>query len=125
MTAASVAGRRIILAIFFVGLLAAPVLLKQPSLSRVGSETDAKSSALSRYGFFLEEVAHSAKIDFVHHAPVLVAKLAPIMPEMAPMAACSSFFDYNAAACPKLYFLVGPGEVRTRSTTIFVTGLSK
>src|SRR3984957_6000976 len=105
MTAASVAGRRIILAIFFVGLLAAPVLLKQPSLSRVGSETDAKSSALSRYGFFLEEVAHSAKIDFVHHAPVLDAKLAPIMPEIASMGASVSIVDYDRDGWPDIYVL--------------------
>ena len=105
MTAASVAGRRIILSIFFVGLLAAPVLLKQPSVSRVGSETDAKSSALSRYGFFLEEVAHSAKIDFVHHAPVLDAKLAPIMPEIASMGASVSIVDYDRDGWPDIYVL--------------------
>jgi enediyne biosynthesis protein E4 len=105
MTAASVAGRRIILTIFFVGLLAAPVLLKQPSVSRVGSETDARSSALSRYGFFLEEVAHSAKIDFVHHAPVLDAKLAPIMPEIASMGASVSIVDYDRDGWPDIYVL--------------------
>ena len=106
MTAASVAGRRIILAIFFVGLLAAPVLLKQTSAYRgVGLETNAKSSALSRYGFFLEEVAHSANIDFVHHAPVLDARLAHIMPEIASMGASVSIVDYDHDGWPDIYVL--------------------
>ncbi|TMJ46533.1 MAG: CRTAC1 family protein [Alphaproteobacteria bacterium] len=104
MTEALVARRRVLLSIFFVGLLAAPIFLKQPSAFRgVGSETDARSSALSRYGFFLEEVAHSANIDFVHHAPVLDAKLAPIMPEIASMGASVSIVDYDRDGWPDIY----------------------
>jgi hypothetical protein len=106
MTAASVAKKRIILSIFFVGLLAAPVLLKQTSSYRGADlETNAKSSALSRYGFFLEEVAHSSKVDFVHHAPVLDARLAPIMPEIASMGASVSIVDYDRDGWPDIYVL--------------------
>jgi hypothetical protein len=106
MTAASVAKKRIILSIFFVGMLAAPVLLKQTSAYRgVGLEANAKSSALSRYGFFLEEVAHSANIDFVHHAPVLDARLAHIMPEIASMGASVSIVDYDRDGWPDIYVL--------------------
>jgi enediyne biosynthesis protein E4 len=104
MTAALVARKRLLLSIFFVGLLAAPILLKQLSAFRgAGSETDAKSSALSRYGFFLEEVAHSANVDFVHHAPILDPKLAPIMPEIASMGASVSIVDYDRDGWPDIY----------------------
>jgi hypothetical protein len=103
MTAALVARKRLLLSFFFVGLLAAPILLKQPAFRSVSSETDAKSSALSRYGFFLEEVAHAANIDFVHHAPVLDAKLAPIMPEIASMGASVSIVDYDRDGWPDIY----------------------
>ena len=55
MMVASIGMKRLFLSIFFVGLLAAPILLKQSSALRVvGSGPDAKSAALSRYGFFLE-----------------------------------------------------------------------
>jgi hypothetical protein len=59
---------KMLLALFFAGLLATPVVLKQMSeRQRVAAVPDAKAAALSRYGFFLEEVSHSAGIDFVHH----------------------------------------------------------
>jgi hypothetical protein len=113
MTAASISRKRLLLSIVFVGLLAAPILLKQPPAVRgVGSEADAKSSALSRYGFFLEEVAHSANVDFVHHAPVLDSKLAPIMPEIASMGASVSIVDYDHDGWPDIYVVDSRDEGR-------------
>jgi hypothetical protein len=104
MTRALLARRRALVSIFFAALLVTPILLKQSSALRdVGSQTDAKSTALSRYGFFLEEVAHSINIDFVHHAPVLDAKLAPIMPEMASLGASVSIVDYDRDGWPDIY----------------------
>jgi enediyne biosynthesis protein E4 len=103
---ASIGMKRLFLSIFFVGLLAAPILLKQSSALRiVDSGSDVKSTALSRYGFFLEETAHNAGIDFVHEAPVLDPKLAPIMPEMAALGASVSIVDYDRDGWPDIYVL--------------------
>ena len=106
MMEASIGMKRLFLSIFFVGLLAAPILLKQSSALRtVGSGPDVKSTALSRYGFFLEETAHNAGVDFVHEAPVLDPKLAPIMPEMAALGASVSIVDYDRDGWPDIYVL--------------------
>ena len=106
MMGASIGMKRLLLSIFFIGLLAAPVLFKQSSALRVvGSGPDVKSTALSRYGFFLEETAHHAGIDFVHEAPVLDPKLAPIMPEMAALGASVSIVDYDRDGWPDIYVL--------------------
>ena len=106
MMGASIGMKRLLLSIFFIGLLAAPVLFKQSSALRVvGSGSDVKSTALSRYGFFLEETAHHAGIDFVHEAPVLDPKLAPIMPEMAALGASVSIVDYDRDGWPDIYVL--------------------
>ncbi|HEV2976005.1 MAG TPA: CRTAC1 family protein [Casimicrobiaceae bacterium] len=93
-----------LLALFFAGLLATPVVLKQMSArQRVASVPDAKAAALSRYGFFLEEVSHSAGIDFVHHAPTLDHKLDPIMPEVTSMGAAVSIVDFDRDGWPDIY----------------------
>jgi enediyne biosynthesis protein E4 len=106
MMGASIGMKRLLLSIFFIGLLAAPILLKQSSALRVvGSGSDVKSAALSRYGFFLEETAHYVGIDFVHEAPVLDPKLAPIMPEMAALGASVSIVDYDRDGWPDIYVL--------------------
>src|SRR5262249_30293632 len=87
-----------------VGLLAAPILLKQSPAPRVvGLKPDVKSTALSRCDFFLEETTHHAGFDFVPEAPVLHPKLAPIMPEMAALRASVSIFDYDRDGWPDIY----------------------
>jgi hypothetical protein len=104
MIGSSIARRRILLSLFFAGLLATPILIKwTPVFRLVGSEIDAKSAALSRYGFVLEEVSHSRGIDFVHHAPTLDRKLTPIMPEVASMGASVSIVDYDRDGWPDIY----------------------
>ena len=106
MMEASISRKRLLLSIFFVGLLAAPIVLKQSSALRVaGSGSDVKSTALSRYGFFLEETSRFAGIDFVHKAPVLDPKLGPIMPEMAALGASVSIVDYDRDGWPDIYVL--------------------
>ena len=40
-------------------------------------------------------VSNAAGIDFVHHAPILDAKLNPIMPEVASMGASASVVDFR------------------------------
>ena len=73
--------RKGLLGLFFVALLATPLVVKQMSTrndSRFAA--DAKATALERHGFYFEEVARAAGIDFVHRAPTLDPQLAPIMP---------------------------------------------
>src|SRR4051812_13549889 len=79
---------RIALTVLFVALLAAPVVVKRMSAPQTtASSADHRSSALARHGFYLQEVARSTGIDFVHQAPKLDRVLDPIMPEMASLGA--------------------------------------
>jgi len=95
---------RVILVVFFIGLLATPFVVKRMSVGREAdrSKADAKT-ALARHGFYLEEVSHAAGIDFVHHAPKLDAKLDPIMPEVASMGASVSIVDFDRDGWPDIY----------------------
>src|SRR3984893_1883095 len=94
----------IILAILFVGMLAAPLAIKQVSARR--EEAQAKldeGQAIARYGFHLQEVSQQAGIHFVHQAPTLDAKLEGIMPEVASMGAAVSIVDFDRDGWPDLY----------------------
>ena len=84
MTANRVA--RAILLLFFIALLATPLVIKRMSARREAdrSKFDPKT-ALARHGFYLEEVSHAAGINFVHQSPKLDSKLDRIMPEVASM----------------------------------------
>ena len=95
---------RLLLGIVFIGLLATPFAMKHlPTRQAVDSGSDAKSAALTRYGFYLEETAHAAGIDFVHRAPSLDPKLAPIMPQVASMGASASIVDFDRDGWPDIY----------------------
>ena len=95
---------RIALGIVFVVLLAAPLVVKQMSArSTSATGADAKANALSRHGFYLQEVAKSAGIDFVHHAPKLDRVLDPIMPEMASLGAAVSIVDVDRDGWSDIY----------------------
>ena len=94
-----------ILTAIFIGLLAAPLVMRRISARHAvaaKAKLDAKQS-LARHGFYLQEVSHAAGIDFVHQAPVLDAKLAHIMPEVASMGASVSVVDFNRDGWPDLY----------------------
>ena len=79
---------RALLAVVFVGMLAAPVLVKRLSAPTAPGEAgELVGAAGSAYGFRLTEVSKGAGIDFTHRAPTLDAKLAPIMPEVASLGA--------------------------------------
>jgi len=95
---------RILLFLFFAGLIATPVVLSHLSALRkaANSKTD-DASALSRYGFYFTEVSKQAGINFIHHAPVLDPQLAPIMPEVASMGASVSIVDYDRDGWPDIY----------------------
>src|SRR2546429_8821303 len=77
---------RALLGLFFIALLATPLVIKQMSARQAaGSTLEAKAAALTRHGFYLEEIAHAAGIDFVYHAPALGHQVGPIMPEVASL----------------------------------------
>jgi enediyne biosynthesis protein E4 len=95
---------RILLAIFFLGLLATPLVIKEAAARR--QEAQAKldqSQALARYGFHLQEVSQQAGIHFVHQAPELDPKLEGIMPQVASMGASVSIVDFDRDGWPDIY----------------------
>src|SRR5271156_4898807 len=96
---------RIVLIIFFAGLLLTPIVVKRLSSERkasAGTTLDI-ASAVARHGFYLQEVSHAAGIDFVHQAPTLDPQLAHIMPEVASMGASVSIVDFDRDGWPDLY----------------------
>jgi hypothetical protein len=104
MTRSSSRAARILLALFFVGLIATPVVIRRLSARRAApqSKTDAKS-ALARYGFHLEEVSRAAGINYTHQAPTLDPKLNHIMPQVASMGAAVSIVDFDRDGWADLY----------------------
>jgi enediyne biosynthesis protein E4 len=95
---------RVLLVVFFVALLATPLVIKRVSARREAnqSNTDA-NTALVRHGFYLQDVSHAAGITFVHQAPKLDPRLDPIMPEVASMGASVSIVDFDRDGWPDIY----------------------
>src|SRR6185295_13958471 len=95
---------RIILLTIFVALIATPLVLRRLSQRRAASiaKTD-PSSAFSRYGFYLQEVSQTSKINFKHQAPTLDHQLDHIMPQVASMGAAVSVVDFNRDGWSDLY----------------------
>jgi enediyne biosynthesis protein E4 len=95
---------RVLVTVFFVGLLTTPYLVRRFSTGSqpAGASVDRKS-ALAHYGFYLEEVSHASGVDFVHQAPVLDSKLAAIMPEVTSMGASVSIVDFDRDGWPDIY----------------------
>lgn len=96
---------RILVTLFFVGLLMTPAIMRRYASSHSGSSNNTldRQTALTRHGFYLEEVSHSAGIDLVHQAPTLDAQLAKIMPEVASMGASVSIVDFDRDGWPDIY----------------------
>ena len=94
---------RLLLILFFIGLIAVPVILTRVSAHKAANAQSGDASALARYGFYFTEVSKQAGVHFIHHAPVLDPKLAPIMPEVASMGASVSIVDYNRDGWPDIY----------------------
>jgi len=92
---------RVVLTIVFVGLLAAPAIIRRVSARQTASLD--KEGALARHGFYLQEVSQQAGIRFVHQAPVLDAKLEGIMPQVASMGAAVSIVDFDHDGWPDIY----------------------
>jgi hypothetical protein len=95
---------RILLAIFFVGLILTPLAIKRISARRnLDHSAGDAATALARHGFYLQEVSHAVGINFVHQAPALDPKLEPIMPEVASMGASVSIVDFDRDGWPDIY----------------------
>jgi hypothetical protein len=95
---------RLFVAVFFVGLLCVPFIIKKVSARREADQSNADAkTALARHGFYFQEVSHAAGIDFVHHSPTLDRKLDPIMPEVASMGASVSIVDFDRDGWPDIY----------------------
>lgn len=93
---------RIIVIVFFVGLLTTPLAMKQFSATSQAVPVGAEA-ALARYGFFLQEVSRQAGIDFTHRAPTLDTRLDHIMPQVASMGAAVSVVDVDRDGWYDLY----------------------
>lgn len=95
---------RILLAICFLVLLATPLILKRMAARREhGSSKLDANAALTRYGFYLQEVSRSAGVEFVHQAPKLDRKLDHIMPQVASMGAAVSVVDFDRDGWSDIY----------------------
>jgi enediyne biosynthesis protein E4 len=95
---------RILLFVFFAGLLLTPILVKHLSSERKASATTLDiSAAVARHGFYLQEISRAAGIDSVHQGPTLDPKLAHIMPEVASMGASVSIVDFDRDGWPDIY----------------------
>ena len=95
---------RVLLAFFFIALLATPFVIKRISAGREADRSKADAAtALARHGFYLQEVSHSAGINFIHQSPKLDPKLDPILPEVASMGASVSIVDFDRDGWPDIY----------------------
>src|SRR6185437_13909647 len=95
---------RVLVTIFFVGLLLTPLALRKLSGRRASDQAKFDTAAaLANHGFYLTEVSHAAGIDFVHQGPTLDSKLATIMPEVASMGASVSIVDFDRDGWPDIY----------------------
>src|SRR5688572_24713725 len=95
---------RILLVLTFVALLATPLVIKRLSSRReVAAAKLDTTGALARYGFYLEEVAQSSKVNFTHQAPTLDHRLDHIMPQVASMGAAVSIVDFDRDGWADIY----------------------
>jgi hypothetical protein len=95
---------RLLVTIFFFGLLLTPLAMKRISARHVADQSTADAAtALARHGFYLQEVSRAAGINFIHQAPILDSKLDRIMPEVASMGASVSIVDFDRDGWPDIY----------------------
>jgi hypothetical protein len=98
--------RRLITAVAaaaLLALLATPLGIRHFAGASDDRAAPLASVALERYGFALQEVAGPAGIRFRHEAPVLDAKLEPIMPLVAAYGASISIVDFDRDGWQDLY----------------------
>ncbi|MDQ3011010.1 MAG: VCBS repeat-containing protein, partial [Acidobacteriota bacterium] len=100
---------RIALILFFIGLLAFPLIYKRLAVRNKAAETtsanptETRVTALARYGFSLTESSKASGIEFKHSAPQLDAKLSHIMEQVASMGAAVSVADFDRDGWQDVY----------------------
>lgn len=94
---------RIVLTVFFAGLLAVPLVMRRLDEKRAAHAPTDADKTLQRYGMFFQEVSGAAGIHFVHQGPTLDHKLDPIMPEVASMGAAVSIVDFDRDGWSDIY----------------------
>jgi hypothetical protein len=95
---------RVAAALAFLVLLATPLLVRRFSAGAPADGGSASATdAIARYGFALEEVSAAAGIRFTHQAPVLDAKLDPIMPVVSAFGAAVSIVDFDRDGWQDVY----------------------
>ena len=94
----------IVLGTLFAALIATPVAIKRLSTHHepIGA-TLHPETVMTRYGFYFQEVAGAAGLDFTHQAPSLDPKLAHIMPQVASMGAAVSIVDVDRDGWQDIY----------------------
>ena len=95
---------RILLIVCFVALLATPIVIKRLSARRQAPRAKLEANtALTRYGFYFQEVASASGVNFVHQAPTLDHRLDHIMPQVASMGAAVSIVDFDHDGWTDIY----------------------
>jgi hypothetical protein len=95
---------KVILILVFVALLASPVVYKRLAARReAANAVRDTTSALTRYGFYFEEVGQASKANFTHQAPTLDKQLDHIMPQVASMGAGVSIVDFDRDGWSDIY----------------------
>ncbi len=95
---------KVILIVVFVALLATPLAIKRFKARREAANVVRDTtSALARYGFYLEEVGQASKASFTHQAPTLDKQLDHIMPQVASMGAGVSIVDFDRDGWSDIY----------------------
>jgi len=96
---------RILLILFFIGLLAFPLVYKRLAARNKATATVKAnpSTALARYGFSLTESSKASGIGFKHTAPTLDSKLGHIMEQVASMGAAVSVADFDRDGWQDIY----------------------
>jgi len=96
--------KKTVVALFFVGLLITPLVVKQFDLmEQKAQENVDQQSALERYGFYLEVYNEKAGISFEHKRPQLDSKLDHIMPQIASLGPSVTITDIDNDSLPDIY----------------------
>jgi hypothetical protein len=87
---------RTLLVIFFIGLIATPLVIKRLNARSESSKASTNAStALARYGFRFEESSKAAGVNFKHEVPTFDEKLNHIMSQVAVVGAAVSVVDFD------------------------------